>query len=334
MISRRTCTFALSTVLLLGSFIATFSAMAQTRPRQQRFWIAGRYDGNRMIIYFDTVKFNGTVPPKAPSIVEPVAPGFFMPVELPPSYIAQFENRPDAEHFALGQRYDVLVYGNAVEVTLTSLVGTEGDEGVGNDSYIGALATVTSKCSLLDGSDDMYFAVRPHREPDCDSPPQAWPSGESSTRYAEIVHEPLRFDVQSQIVSLLTQRMGTVASAEQRKAAKGRSPEFTVQSFRLTNGSVRYYATADWNGPVLSDSDFSLGAWLAPEPTLHILAVEKGDSDVYLPTILNVADLGGGKTGIILSTGTEDSNATVLVEYRDGLDMAHMPLLQSIAAGE
>ena len=26
----------------------------------ERFWIGGRYDGSRVIVYFDAVKFNGT----------------------------------------------------------------------------------------------------------------------------------------------------------------------------------------------------------------------------------------------------------------------------------
>lgn len=57
------------------------AAPAQTQP--EPFWLAGRYDGNRMIIYFDEVKFNGTVPSTAKRIVDPVVGGFFMSVELP-----------------------------------------------------------------------------------------------------------------------------------------------------------------------------------------------------------------------------------------------------------
>jgi len=35
-------------------------ARAQAKP--ERFWLAGRYDGNRVIVYFDAVKFNGALP--------------------------------------------------------------------------------------------------------------------------------------------------------------------------------------------------------------------------------------------------------------------------------
>lgn len=323
---------ALWSIFLTGTLVPIHSGPINAQAESEHFWLAGRYDGNRVIIYFDAVKLNNTVPTNARRITDPVAPGFLMPVELPASYISRFQNHPDAAHFAIGEHYDVLTDGRAIEVTLTSLVGTEGDEQVGNDSYIGALAIITSKCPIMD---EMYFAVRPHRGPTCDSPRQAWPGGKFPTRFAEMLHEPVQFDVQTRIVSLLTQRMTSIASAEQQHAAQSHSPEFTVQCFRLADGSLRYYATAQWKLSAQSTpSDLLVGAWLSPTPDLHILAIEKPNFDVSLPTILNVADLGGGKTGIILSTSAEDSNATVLVEYRDGLDLAHMPLLQSISAGE
>ncbi|MGH9736811.1 MAG: hypothetical protein ACRD8A_19750 [Candidatus Acidiferrales bacterium] len=306
------------------------SLLAQTE--REPFWIAGRYDGNRVIIYFDAVKFNNTVPANAPRIVDPVASGFFLPVELPTNYIANFLREPNAYRFDLGEEYDVLAGGDAISVKLTTLVGTEGDEGVGNDSYIGALATVVGECSLF-GTNE-YYVVRRHRDPVCGSPRQAWPGGVFPTRFAELMHDPVRFDVQTQIVALLTQRMTSIASEPQRHAAEGHSPAFSVQPFRVADGSLRYYAIARWkSGANPAPSDFSLGAWLVPAPTLRLLAVE-ANQNVDLPHILNVADLGGGRTGIILGNGGEDSASTDLVEYQDGLDVAHMRNLQSIAAGE
>lgn len=303
---------------------------AQT-PREP-FWIAGRYDGNRVIVYFDAVKFNNTVPADTLRITDPVASGFFMPVELPANYIATLLGEPNAYRFALGEEYDVLSGSDAISVTLTTLVGTEGDEGVGNDSYIGAIATVVGKCSLF--GTNGYYVVRRHRDPVCGSPRQAWPGGVFPTRFAELMHDPVRFDVQTQIVALLSQRMISIASEQQRHAAEGLSPVFSVQTFRVADGSLRYYATAKWrSGTKPGPSGFSLGAWLTPTPTLRVLAVE-ANQNVDLPYILNVADLGGRKTGMILSNGGEDSTSTDLVEYQDGVDAAHMPRLQSIAAGE
>jgi len=296
------------------------------------FWIGGRYDGNRVIIYFDAVRFNNTVPANAPRIVDPVVSGFFLPVELPTDYIATFFREPNAYRFALGEEYDVLSGGDAISVKLTTLVGTEGDEGVGNDSYIGALATVVGECSLF--STNGYYVVRPHRDPVCGSPRQAWPGGVFPTRFAEPMHDPVRFDVQTQIVALLTQRMISIASEQQRHAVEGLSPVFSVQAFRVADGSLRYYATAKWkSGAKPEPSGFSLGAWLTPTPALRILAVE-ANQNLDLPYLLNVADLGGGKTGMILGNGGEDSTSTDLVEYQDGVDAAHMRRLQSIAAGE
>ena len=163
---------------------------------------------------------------------------------------------------------------------------------------------------------------------------QAWPGGVFPTRFACLVHHPVRFDVQTQIVSLLTRRMMLIASDRQRRAAKGHSPAFAVQPFRVADGSLRYYAIARWKSRIKPmPSDFSLAAWLAPLRTLRVLAVE-ANQNMDLPQILNVVDLGGGRTGIILREGGEDSTSTDLVEYKDGADVAHMRTMQSIAAGE
>lgn len=237
------------------------------------------------------------------------------------------------EHFALGEEYDVLSGSNAIHVKLTTLVGTEGDEEVGNDSYIGALGTVIGECDLS-GTEE-YYVVRRHREPVCGSPRQAWPGGVFPTRFAGLVHDPVRFDVQTQIVSLLTQRMMLLASDLQRRASKGHAPAFTIQPFRIADGSLRYYATAEWkSGAKPEPSDFSLGAWLVPTPSPRVLAVETRHLEVNLPRILNVTSLGDGRTAIILSNSALDSNSTDLVEYRDGADVAHMRYIQSIGAGE
>jgi len=50
--------------------------------------------------------------------------------------------------------------------------------------------------------------------------------------------------------------------------------------------------------------------------------------------LLNVVDLGDGKTGIIVNITGEDSAEIDLMEYRDGVDTKRMRVLQSIASGE
>lgn len=313
------------------AFVLACSWAAQCQTKPDRVWLAGRYDGNRVIIYFEAVKFGRTVPADARRIVDPVAFGFFLPVELPADYIASFLKGPDAHQFALGDDYDVLSGGDAIRVKLTTLVGTEGDEEVDNYSYIGALATVVGKCSLPLPNE--YYVVRRHQEPVCGSPSSPGQPNRFPTRYAMLVDEPVRFDIQTQVVSLLTQRMMSIASDSQRRSAEGHSPGFTVQPFRVADGSLRYYATAQWKSGKKSQTDFSIAAWFSPSPVLRILAVE-ANQNVNLPKILNVVGLGGGRTGIVLANGGEDSTSTDLIEYRDGIDAAHMPTLQSIAAGE
>ena len=47
-------------VLLLGLLaLHTTPTFGQKGP--ERFWLAGRYDGNRVVVYFDAVQFKGTM---------------------------------------------------------------------------------------------------------------------------------------------------------------------------------------------------------------------------------------------------------------------------------
>ena len=87
-------------VLALGVTTVQCHAAPQTQP--ERFWLAGRYDWNRIVAYFDTVQFRSTIPPEAEKIPCPVEVGLFCPVKLPASYIAQFQKGTDAERFRSG----------------------------------------------------------------------------------------------------------------------------------------------------------------------------------------------------------------------------------------
>ena len=137
-------------------------AFGQTNP--ERFWVAGRYDGDRVVVYFDAVKFQGSMDAVAGRISAPIAEAFFEPVQLPASYVARFQKFPGAEHFALGDRYDLLLgNGTLATIKLTKLIGCETDEQVGNDSFIGALGTVEKKDSLVFTKG--YYAVQRHHEP-------------------------------------------------------------------------------------------------------------------------------------------------------------------------
>jgi hypothetical protein len=149
------------------------------------------------------------------------------------------------EHFALGDKYDVVRDGNSIlTVTVTTLVGFESDEGVGNDSFIGALVTLEKdKQDWLMYDTPGYLVVRRHRE---------LPSGGGKdskkirTAFACLLNEPARFDIQNKIVGLLNGRMKVMATDAQRRDAQNVSPVFAVQQFRLSDGTRRYYARASW----------------------------------------------------------------------------------------
>lgn len=307
--------------------------------QQERFWIAGRYDGNRVIVYFDAVKFNGTKPSIAEELPPPVANGFFTPKKLPWSYVAKLQQGPDAEHFKIGDQYD-LIFGSGLirTITLTTLVGAETDEGVGNDSFIGALGTVDQDDDLpyLNFSEDYYIARRHNKGLSANLSTAA--TAETGTLGAGLELGPVRFDIQTQIVELLKDRMRALATAPQRNAAERSAPYVRIKAFHLHDGSLRYYASAEWyQGTQITDTtSYSIAGWITADPKLQIMALEPRTFGYGAdePELLNVLDLGDGKTGVILSISQGESIETDLFEYRDGVDLKQMRVLQSIAFGE
>ncbi len=302
-------------------------AGAQTQP--ERFWLAARYDTNRFIVYFEAVRMHGTIPAAAEKLPCPLTAGFFCPVKLPASYLAQFQKAPNAERFALGDRYDLIVAsGTIVPVTITTLIGSQSDEQVGNDSYIGALVTVEKGREDTLYSAKNFLALRRHREASADVPLDA-------QNPASMPDEPIGFDLQTRMVALLTARMQALSHAKPNEAGTA-SPSFEVQPFRLADGALRYYARAGWScddGPRENPPPCAFGAWLA-DPGLRILAVDTSFYYGVLPALLNVVDLGGGRTGLIVALKGADSADVRLVEYRDGVDFYHMRILQTIGVGE
>ena len=325
--------------LLVGLWVLyNTSTLAQNRP--ERFWLAGRYDGDRVVIYFDAVKFEGTMSSNAREIPSPVAPAFFDPVELPAIYVARFQKAPTAEHFAIGDRYDLMLgNGTIATIKLTTLVGCETDEQVGNDSFIGALGTIEKKDSLVFTKN--YYAARRHQEP---QPGGAKLRPKTTTDYLKYAHlddQPVRFDIETRIADLLNQRLKTEATDAERRLADTVPPSFKVQPFRVADGSLRYYVRAEWKSgrEPKNTRPYVLAAWMTPLPTLHILAVQNRTSpydsfDDDLPSLLNVVDLGNGRTGIIVHISGLDSTELHLVEYRDGADLKSMHVMQSIGTGE
>jgi len=325
-------------ILLAGSlFIGLLlsqavSIVGQTQP--ERFWLAGRYDGNRIIVYFDRVKFGSTRPKDAVKIPYPIADSFFNPVGLPPSYISGFQQKPGAERFSIGDRYDLLLGGGAVTtVRLTTLVGFESDEAVGNDSFIGALATAEDPDWLLFTKN--YYVVRRHVEPPPNSPQARF---DPNAPRVELDSDPVRFDTQAQIAALVTARMKTAFTPPDVKKVENISPVLNVQRFTIPDGNSRYFAWADWrveSGPNYT-SIFRLGAWISPLPALRILAVEPPSrmDGVQNEKVLNVVDLGKGRTGIIVNVQGSDSRGILLLEYKDGVALDGMRMIHAVSHGE
>ncbi len=317
-------------------------AVAQT-PKP-RFWLAGRYDGNHIIVFFDAVKFNGTVPRTARPLAVPTTFGFLFQRELPANYVAQITKKSGAEQFHIGDRYDLLLGdGRLTTVTLTTLVGYASDNEDDDPSYIGALGKLYDPTALIGPQE--YYVLQRHNSSD-DAPDKPKPASTRASRFtapgsfAGLFEEPVRFDVQTQIAALLTERADTVVTAEERLQIKNTAPTLAVQAFRLADGDLRYYARAEWraNDKFGSAPVLAIGAWIAPQPNLHIAALEKITSPYgflfELPELLNVIDLGGGKTGIIANiTGPGDSTLG-LWEYQDGVDLNHMYLFQSLVTDE
>jgi hypothetical protein len=75
---------------------------------------------------------------------------------------------------------------------------------------------------------------------------------------------------------------------------------------------------------------------MTPLPKLHILAVETRTSPYDgivdgLPNLLNVVDLGGGRTGIIIHRSFEDATELRLVEYRPKIGRL-FPTIHSVSS--
>ena len=79
-----------------------------------------------------------------------------------------------------------------------------------------------------------------------------------------------------------------------------------------------------------------LHAFVSPQPTLHVVSLDKSYclNDPEAPSLLNVAHIGRGRTGLIVNVWGGDGRDLRLVEYRDGIGLFHLRIIQIIAAGE
>ncbi|HET7374698.1 MAG TPA: hypothetical protein VFJ20_15020 [Gemmatimonadaceae bacterium] len=301
-------------------------ARAPSAPAE-RIWIAGRYDRSRIVVYFATAHFHDSTPASARKIAPPKADGFFDPISLSRSDVERFRTDTAPEHFAVGDRYDlVLDNGHVATVTLSSLVGFTSDEQVGNDSYVGALGTVSRDDMRFFTKD--YYVLRPHGV-----------SPRDRLLRGGLAPEAARPAVDSAIAQLLRARFSADTGIA---GSDGKALPFTFSgaiALTLADGNLRYYARAYFGSKVDGDCA-NVEAWAAPEQRrrLHILATAahgcRYDMPKDLPELLNVADLGDGRIALIVNFLGTDGRSLLLYEYRDGATLAEMRVLQSISAGE
>jgi hypothetical protein len=291
-------------------------------------WLAGRYDRTHFIVYFEAVRFNDTFPTDGKSIAPPIADGFFRPKALPRDVIARVRKDTKAERFDIGDRYDMLLDGGRVSsISLTALVGFKSDEFVGNDSYVGAIGVVSAGDLPMLTMD--YYAVRRHaRSADQGA---AMTARSSSARLLKAAVPP---SVTTSIASLL--REGLNAPPARSPAGGAQIVIARTQGFTTTGGDLRYFVEGRSGSGKACNTIY---AWIAPSPAFHVVAAETVISDCNATladgiSLLNVIDLGAGRTGLVVLLRGGDGMALELVEYGDGFDLPHMRKWQSISFAE
>jgi len=315
----------------LGSVIVVMALLAPLAPAlaqaDERFWLAGRYDRNHVIVYFEAVKLKHTLPRDSSAIIAPpIAEGFFSPVQVSPAYVDRFR-KPGMERFKIGDRYDLLLGdGSVATVTLTKLVGCETDEDVGNDSYIGALARIESADTTLLAR--KYFALRrlesfriePARAAASRLEMEIRPVDSAFTaRIAQVIQRALDTDT---AYTLGVRRMSKLTPVSIDR----------VQSFALADGSARQFVKATFATGEVCRVD----AFVKPEPVARVLAhgMSYCLNNAAGAALVNVLDLGRGRTGLIFEGFTGDGHEVRLVEYVDGVSLHRLRILQCISAGE
>lgn len=308
---------------------AVASAVPQARneaPPGERVWIAGRYDANRIIVYLDSAEFRDTVPTSARKIAAPKADGFFTPMAMSAGDIAHFQKHAGAERPEVGERLDlVLDSGHVATVSLSTLVGFMNDEGVGNSSYVGGLATL-SAADLPYLTRD-YYVVR-----------RRGTSAPKTSSHVGILAESVGASEREQISKLIAARLAADSDSAVRRDARQLPLKISDVTAFTVPGGVRYYVRAVLEGADRTHVCTKAGVWLAAEPSLRITAIEPSTCTFDFPPaaerLLNVVDLGDGRVGLVMEFNGEDSRSIHLYEYRDGVGISGMRLLHSIGVAE
>ena len=335
---------------------ATLLGLPLVAQEAPAYWIAGRYDSSHVVIVFDAVHYGLKPPAGAKDLPAAVAPDLYRLGEffsVPAALAARYQVQSRGERFAPGDVYDLLLgnargYYETLTVTIVQCVGWQFDEGVGNDSYLGAVAAVKPGRfgnGLMEAPGEL-FVVRRHVPGE---------KVQSRRQAPGIMATPPQFAVETAIGRLLERwlptelrRPGGVAATMAAplyaalEAGRGKL-RFDVQGVRLASGDIRYYVRAEWDLPPglvpRHRVGLAMGAWLAPSPTLHIVSSsiiytnedDTGIADNLVPALRNAVDLGDGATGVILMTQGGDGFGVALCAYSD---KPPLRVLSSFSAGE
>jgi hypothetical protein len=243
-----------------------------------------------VVIYFDAVQFKSNFPPDARAIAPAAAEALFMPpFEVPASRVASLPAGLGLERFALGDRYDLLLdKGHTASVVLTTIVASQGDEETGNDSYVGALATLAPSDLPFFTRD--YYAV--HRRGGMTS------STVPSTRpriFAGLGTTAMSAAATARIGSSLRGWM-TRAGSSWARVDPNRFPPAVdrLEAFTLSGGGRRHYVSSLQESP---NECARLRAWLSATPALKVLAADAQGCHADLksvppPLLLDVLEIG------------------------------------------
>jgi hypothetical protein len=299
---------------VIAGLIDVHAAVSGQTP--DRIWLAGRYDRNRVLIYFDAVKLGGA-DPNARLLPSAAAEALFMQPRTVTARtrVALEQKYKGLEHLAVGDHYSLLLdAGRIATVTIRQLVASDGDEYTGNDSYVGALATIAPDDLKFFTGD--YYAVR-----------RASTLTASRTKtFAHLIRSPVQPAVRTRIATLV--RTGT--SAERPPASIDR-----LQELALSGGRHVYLANAASRSRTAC-AQFRF--WLEAVPSLKVIAFNRSacepDREVEAARVLAVIEIGEGRTGLVVDSPGFDGRSLELTEYRDGEDLAATPTLWLISVAE
>ena len=312
--------------------------------RRDSLWLGGRVDSTRVAIYFDSISLRGSLP-KNVEISRTRTAGMLPFAIVDSRYLDSLRPRPK-RWFNVGDRFELLGgRGQTASARVTDFIVFPGDEGTGNSSYVGALATITSARPFT----AFHVVARRSGGRARDSSAAGIVDQPLDSSLAREVRDRIRAFLTDQPTEAIHPRLPPGTPAKESAAGRDRVAQLIrrdaqtspltlddITAFRLANGEMRYYARARL---VANDAACTVvGAWLRPASPLRVTAGDARGCAADLPkqidALLNVVDVGEGHLVLIVETDLADGFELSLVEFRDGASVPQMCSIQSIGQSE